>query len=104
MRKAHGEQEPEPAAVHGLRGRNQPGTRSTGREPGSDRSELKSCAESEQEREDRDELARDERADQQVRGRLGGRRYGQEFSERIAAAPDERLDVDLQNSGERKGT
>jgi hypothetical protein len=68
------------------------------------RTKLQCGAEPEQKREDRNELGRDERADQKVRDRIAERRNGQELAERIAAAPDERLDIDLKDAGKRKGT
>jgi hypothetical protein len=69
-----------------------------------DRTKLQCSPQPEQKREDRNELGRDERADQQVREGIAERWNGQELAERIAAAPDERLDVDLKDAGKRKGT
>jgi hypothetical protein len=39
-----------------------------------------------------------------VHGRVAGGRNRQEVAERVAAAPDERLYVDLEDAGQRKGS
>ncbi len=60
-------------------------------------------ADAEQKGEDRQELRRNEGGDHQVDRRVERTRRLAEEAERIAGAPDERLDVDLQDAGEREG-
>jgi hypothetical protein len=104
VRGAHQKEEREAAPVHRLRRRDRAGRgrRRASRGGCADRAKLQRRPDPEQEREDRDELGRDERADQQVDRGVGDRRHGQELAERVAAAPDERLDVDLEDAAQRK--
>ena len=104
MRDADAKKESKPALVNGLRRYAHVRARRILREAGADRAKLQRRSQAEQERKNRDELAGYERADEQMHYRVAQRRYREELAERIAAAPDKGLDVDLQDSGERKGT
>src|SRR5262249_9076688 len=102
VRQSDREQKPQPAPIDRLRNAVLIRDRRIVRDCSANRPELQRGAQAEQKREDRNEFAGDKRADQQVRRHVTGRRNRQELTEWIAAAPDERLDIDLQYPGKRK--